>query len=57
LIDFVAFLVQKLRQNNRILIREIPQDFVNYLSVFGRNFGTRNARTGLHNLFAIAGRQ
>jgi len=31
LIDFVAFLVQKLWQDNRILIREPPQAFANDL--------------------------
>jgi len=50
LIDFVAFLVQKLWQNNQILIRKIPGNppgVCKHFRVFGPNFGTRNARESI----------
>jgi len=46
--DFIAFLVQKLRQNKQILIREIPTNLLGNSgktwSLLGHNFGTRNSR-------------
>jgi len=49
--DFLAFLVQKLWQNKRKLMREIPgiyySIFPGELGSFGHNLGTRNARKSI----------
>jgi len=47
---FVAFLVQKLLQNNRILTREIPR-ICKHFGFFGHNFGTY--KTLIHEIGSL----